>query len=422
MSNISFSTQRRPGASPFKSPTAYHLRTLVLDYLSHKCYTNTAKAFINDSTVKALDADGDEIDMVPDPSTSSSAASATGHPDSGPLSEPPPHVLLKRVQQRREIRECILTGRVADAIDLLNKYFPSVLSDSLPHQNHDPNPTPPASAAPAAPSGAIAQTPPGGNTTGANNSSSFTYVSATSMEPIHLLLNLRILAFVESCRTRPLKIPSSSSAGSPLLLKHGNRRHEGDNRYHLSDINPADRMDTSDDDDDEDDEYVEVEGIDDVPVGYEAPSEITPERLGTLLAKGQKLYALASTLTDPKEKELYRKELENVGGLLAYTVPEESPVHKYMSYERREAVADQINRATLYRSGLSPISTIEVLTRYTTVLWQAARVHGVKVRTGAYLPPRTAGPPTPSPATRPDETVQELVPLFDLKQFLDARP
>ena len=36
-------------------------RALVLDYLCHNCYTRTAKAFAQDSTVRHLDADGDEI-------------------------------------------------------------------------------------------------------------------------------------------------------------------------------------------------------------------------------------------------------------------------------------------------------------------------------------------------------------------------
>ncbi len=36
-------------------------RSLVLDYLSHQCYTRTARAFAEDSSVRHLDADGDEV-------------------------------------------------------------------------------------------------------------------------------------------------------------------------------------------------------------------------------------------------------------------------------------------------------------------------------------------------------------------------
>jgi hypothetical protein len=36
----------------------------VLDYLCHHCYTNTARAFARESTIRHLDADGDEIRPV----------------------------------------------------------------------------------------------------------------------------------------------------------------------------------------------------------------------------------------------------------------------------------------------------------------------------------------------------------------------
>jgi hypothetical protein len=36
-------------------------RSLVLDYLCHNCYTSTSRAFARDSTVRLLDADGDEV-------------------------------------------------------------------------------------------------------------------------------------------------------------------------------------------------------------------------------------------------------------------------------------------------------------------------------------------------------------------------
>jgi hypothetical protein len=52
-------------------------------------------------------------------------------------------------------------------------------------------------------------------------------------------------------------------------------------------------------------------------------------------------------LSNPTEREAYNKELENVTGLLAYPDPERSPVAKYLSHERREAVANQINTAIL---------------------------------------------------------------------------
>jgi len=75
---------------------------------------------------------------------------------------------------------------------------------------------------------------------------------------------------------------------------------------------------------------------------------MTDERYQTeLLLRGQKLYASVELLRDPEDQATYRKELENVGGLLAYPVPELSPMSKYLDQARRESVAEQINRAIL---------------------------------------------------------------------------
>lgn len=66
-----------------------------------------------------------------------------------------------------------------------------------------------------------------------------------------------------------------------------------------------------------------------------------------LILRAQKLYALVELLRKPEDRTTYLKELENVGGLLAYKVPEMSPMSKYLDQARRERVADQINRAIL---------------------------------------------------------------------------
>lgn len=118
------------------------------------------------------------------------------------------------------------------------------------------------------------------------------YVSSTSTEPAHLMLNLRILAFSEACRTVPLGFPPGLDSEDRKLMKSP--------------------MDTE-----------------------------------LLVMKAQKLYALMNMLPDTADRITYSKELKNVSGLLAYPVPEESSISKYLTMERREAVADQINRAIL---------------------------------------------------------------------------
>lgn len=189
-----------------------------------------------------------------------------------------------------EVRTHILSGRVDDATDLLNKYFPSVLStnqsvESRLHSSKYSRPT----------------------------SAQNEYIASTSVDPAHLSLNLRILAFIEASRIVPLEYnppKSHVSESEPLesLITLENSSHETDSTYNH-------------------------EG---------AQSE--------LLMKAQKLYATAIMLPNPKDRAIYLDELALVGGLLVYKVHEESVMSKYLSQERREAVADQINSAILCKS------------------------------------------------------------------------
>lgn len=141
-----------------------------------------------------------------------------------------------------------------------------------------------------------------------------------------------------------------------------------------------------------------------------------------MIRQGQKLYSLLEQIHSPVERDLYVQELINVGALLAYPHPESSPLARYLSMERREAVAEQINKAILgmfdsidllnsacpgscvivlllVRTGQSPISKIEAVIRYTTILWTLANELKVKVRPGAVVPPvisiqKTSTPPS----------------------------
>lgn len=317
-------------SSAFK-PTPDQLRTIVLDYLCHSCYTKTANAFVKGSTVRHLDADGEEI-----PKGDNVTQAASNEIKEFELQ-------LKQVELRKEIRTEIMCGRVDSAISLLNQHFPSVLS--------------PTTNSPARPSATT------------NN---FEYISSTSTEPEHLLLNMRILAFSEACRTTPLKYPPEETY--------------------------ADTMDEDEtmasDSEDEDDE----EGR---------------EQQLNLLTRAQKLYAFTNTLSDPQDRATYLKELENVAGLLAYKVPEDSPMAKYLTLERREAVADQINRAILKRTGKSLISSLDLTARYTTLLWNYAHQLGVKKRSNTLLPARAK-------QDMPDGD-NDVVPQFDLHQFLQSK-
>ena len=257
-----------------------------------------------------------------------------------------------------EIRTTILSGRAEEAIALLNNHFPSVLADNSPTTKFTPSEP---------------------NSTSKPDSdyhimNTLEYISSTSTEPAHLLLNLRILAFSEACRSVPLIY-------SPEI---GLSRKEA---------NP-------------------VEESMDRDVKIEADAGDVEGQQMALLRKAQKLYALTNMLPDPADQKTYLKELENVSALLVYPVPEESPMARYLTMERREAVADQINRAILSEfehnffstdaarlilfyfllegTGQPLISALELITRYTTILWSYAKSNGAKPRPGAVLPSKSS--------------------------------
>lgn len=176
-----------------------------------------------------------------------------------------------------EIRINILSGRVDDAISLLNTHFPAVL-----------NPDPAVISA--------AQTP--------ETQTTFKYTPSNSVDPAHLHLNLNILGFIESARTVPLPYhpPGARTSLSPPPLP----------------VPPTNKERASDD-----------------------------KAQAIILHKAQKLYSQAGSLPKPDDRALYLKELSQVTALLVYVKPEDSVMAAYLSQERREAVAEQIEGAIL---------------------------------------------------------------------------
>ena len=189
------------------------------------------------------------------------------------------HILILHI----EIKLQILSGNVDEAISLLNTYFPAVLAQ-------DPTST------------AFWHSP-----------ETFTYIAPRSIDPNHLLLDLRILAFIETARTIPLPYhPPGSYAPSTPPASHSHPK----------------------------------------PVGTSHTKEESEptEKQQLLLHKAQKLYSDAGCLPKPEDRAIYLKELGNVSALLAYTVPEASTMAAYLDQARREEMADQIEGAILCKS------------------------------------------------------------------------
>lgn len=201
-----------------------------------------------------------------------------------------------------EIKLHILCGRIEDAMQMLNKHFPSVLQDpevedgiQVINGRFKRN---------ARESPIIRESRP-----------SIRFTSQCSTKPIHLVLNLQILAFIEAARSVPLPyLPSGLSQTCDPSSSRG--------------------------------------------TGKFSSSE---EQQTALLHHAQRLYAKVQSLSDPRDRDAYRKEMENVVGLLAYRDPENSPMSKYMQQGRRDAVANQINSAILCKSHALLILPSEVL-------------------------------------------------------------
>ena len=156
-----------------------------------------------------------------------------------------------------------------------------------------------------------------------SNPTMIQFLTSTTVDPLHLNLNLRILAFAEACRTisHPYPLPSaiSSLSGSPSLSDVDSDKDEGDDPAQSTSLIPDETTD---------------------PIAYQ-------QYLSNLITQMQKLYVLANALPKETDRKTYAEELDQVCGLLAYKVPEESPMARYLSQERREAVADQVNAAVL---------------------------------------------------------------------------
>ena len=209
---------------------------------------------------------------------------------------------------RLDVQTSILSGRIDDAIDCLNANFPFTLPSSSAATFADAESSTPTEAEERSQSKLVKTVLP------------FT------VEPAHLYLDLRILAFIEASRTKPLPYPFTipNVSDSELTIR----------------ISP--------------------------PNNFRDPSDEADgdAHLDRLLKHVHEIYDCAQALQDPHERAEYQHELSAVSGLLAYKVPEQSPMAKYLAQERREAVADEMNSAILCTSLSSPILCVKILMRW----------------------------------------------------------
>ncbi|KZV92469.1 hypothetical protein EXIGLDRAFT_836465 [Exidia glandulosa HHB12029] len=140
------------------------------------------------------------------------------------------------------------------------------------------------------------------------------------------------------------------------------------------------------------------------------------------LALGRALNAEIGLLKDAH----YTAEWALVGALLAYSDPEtEAPVsmRRYMTRERKEAVAAQVDRAVLWSLDLPPASKLECAVRQNMAVWSAS--HDLKVPLDESAIPPGIDPPIPpvEGGGMDAEMVraQKLVPLFDFHEWMGRK-
>lgn len=386
-------------------PTPQCLRELVLDYLLHNAYIGTARAFARESDILVhaheispkdslegynppLSANAKDDDMRShdlEIKREGYASSNEGIDEDMEMGTETANLItvddemdtreesedeqfegisnetLENARRRREIRDHILSGRVEAATQLLEKYFPSVLSitenenmsqidmhtqntmkskSSLPQEKKSFS-NPPSS------SGSRKNTP----------HERVHYTSQLSIKPIHIALNLRILAFIEGARTVPLPYPRDPPRSSVFSsLSTSASTSASSLSPHLLGSTTSSTISSNHS-----------------PGSITDPTDAHSTHQTALVHAAQRLYSTVESLQDISDREIYRKELNAVGGLLAYRIPEKSPMACYLTQERRAAVADQVNSAILFHIGDPATSYIELYFRQTSTIWNTMR-------------------------------------------------
>ncbi|KAF8609965.1 hypothetical protein BDV93DRAFT_3597 [Ceratobasidium sp. AG-I] len=317
---------------------------------------------------------------APPEDMSALGASASGVPE---------NVLLD-VAVRRTIRHKILSGNIDEAIDLITHHFPTFLPVTPPAACSQPPLTDPkadshdssllktslsSSAPPASPPSrastpvtlapepttasekaaqkaetSVAHTSEAGSPNHVtveelqtpDRISRHSNVSSLgrSVDPAYILLNLRVQQFVEAIRTVPLRFEEQSEGlpaqdrGSSDVDMHAPDQELGEGNH----------------------------GKDQRKRHFELASQ---------------LYQSVRRLPDPKVREVYAMEVEQVCSLMLSSTPEATLAAPYLSMKRREALADQVNSAMLWHAGESPAPCLQIWAQTTRVVWD--QIIGLRV-------------------------------------------
>lgn len=319
-----------------------------------------------------------------------------------------PYTVLVDVEARRKIRHKILSGRIEDAIALIAHHLPEFLPLDSPGNgiqpaepkpqsgSHDPSvhtsnmpsspvlapsrsPTPVSSPSKATTVPEKASQKTDAPVPSASESGSPRIVDSDepqapahcsrnpnspilgrSVDPIHILFNLRVQQFVEAVRTVPL-LPSTEEQTEVSLMREMEPAKLGetnvDVEMHSPDSEPVVPTDG-------DQNKLPKQGASILHV--DTSSEARQKHLFQL-ASG--LYQNVKTLACATDRDIYAKEVEQVCSLMLGPSPETSLAAPYLSMSRREALADQVNSAMLWHVGEPPAPRLQIWAQTARVVW-----------------------------------------------------
>ncbi|GAA5951849.1 hypothetical protein JCM3765_003135 [Sporobolomyces pararoseus] len=400
------------------------LRGFVLEYLLSSCYADSAKAFAREVKSRkeedgvaqedsesengaAAENEMEGIEATPPPESwkshgvkngeSPAEAEGTGDSESG-VDELLSREQLKDARLRYRIRESILIGRIAQAITLINTYYPSVLSSpppstapSSPSKLPPFHPLSPKQSNPCAPETFFVLSEPSTSSTSSSSAAPIPVVGssfgswATSLSPEILNLNLQLQSFVELMRTDHAT-SSLSTPSTPTSSVNG---------LSASATNQDDTGMTS-------------------SITSLASSTTSSSLLATAITSSQALLSSIQALPPSKDKEKWERECVDVCGLLAYKDLTNCPVRGYLEVSRREGLAEMVNSAILQRTNRTPLPLLELAARSATAVWST--LAEMKVQ----FPPI---PPTSTTTSSQNGTTKTKVtktfPSFDFNQFVN---
>ncbi|GAA5894728.1 hypothetical protein JCM6882_006667 [Rhodosporidiobolus microsporus] len=324
---------------------------------------------------------------------------------------------VRDVRLRRNIREAILSGRINHATELLKEHYPSVLlssSSTTPSAALPPFLTPHSSSktSPCTPHSFFVTSPP--------SSAAYPPSSGTSTPS-----------------TSPSYIPITGSTFgswalslSPEIISLNLQTQafiEHMRAAHASSAMSAPSTPTSSVHNGHTPRHHASNGDDvgsDAGMSASTSSLTSSSLLNVAIAQSQALREKVLQLPPGKQREGWEKESIDVCGLLAYKDLSSCPVRGYLAQGRRETLAEMVNAAIMQQTNRTPLSLLALAARQTTALWTTLRDMHVQ------FPPK----PTTSTKEKERKTARELAtdderlpaikqtyPTFDLRTFLNER-